>query len=102
MVRALLDADRPPARSRDYELARLVARNDRLEADNASLRGERDRLKRRIAELEVKVEELRRRAKRQAAPFSREKRKRNPGRPGRRPGADYGERARRRAPGAGR
>lgn len=98
MVRALLDADRPSARSRDYELARLVARNDQLEAENESLRGERDRLKRRIAVLEVKVEELRRRAKRQAAPFSRGKRKRNSGRPGRRPGADYGERARRRAP----
>lgn len=33
-------------------------------------------------------EELRRGAKRQAAPFSREKPKRDPGRPGRKPGAD--------------
>ncbi|MCA1677806.1 MAG: transposase [Actinobacteria bacterium] len=55
-------------------------------------------MKGRIAELEVKVEELRRKAKRQAAPFSRDERKRNPRRGGRRPGADYGKRARRPAP----
>jgi transposase len=98
MARVLLDADHPVVRSSDDELACLVARNDRLEGENEALRTERDRLKGRIAELERKVEELRRTAKRQAAPFSREKRKRNPRRGGRRPGADYGKRARRPAP----
>lgn len=91
------DVERRP-RARDDEFARLVARNDQLEAENARLRAERQRRDARIAELERKVEELRRKAKRQAAPFSREKPKRNPGRPGRRPGADYGKRARRAAP----
>lgn len=88
----------PPVRSNDDELARLVARNDQLEAENEALRAERDRLKGRIAELEVKVEELRRKARRQAAPFSRDQRKPNPRRGGRRPGADYGKRGRRPAP----
>jgi Transposase IS66 family len=95
---AVLDADRPAARARDDELARLVARNDQLEAENEGLRAENERQRGRIAELERKVEELRRAAKRQAAPFSRERRKRNPGRPGRRPGANYGTKAYRPAP----
>jgi transposase len=82
----------------DDELARLVARNDQLEAENQALRCERERLRARIATLERKVEELRRKAKRQAAPFAREKRKRNPGRGGRRPGAAYGRRGRRPVP----
>jgi transposase len=92
------DAGHPPARSRGDELTRLVARNDQLEAENAGLRAESERQRDRIVALERKVEELRRKSKRQAAPFSREKRKRNPGRPGRRPGADYGKRAHRPAP----
>ena len=86
------------APARDDELARLVARNDQLEAENQALRCERERLRARIATLERKVEELRRKAKRQAAPFSREKRKRNPGRAGRSPGTAYGRRGRRPAP----
>jgi transposase len=92
-----LDTDRG-SNARDEELARLVARNDQLEAEVESLRADKRRQDARITELERKVEELRRKANRQAAPFSREKPKRNPGRPGRRPGADYGKRARRPAP----
>jgi transposase len=95
---ATLDPEDAPAPVRDDELARLVARSDQLEAENVGLRAENERQRDRIAALERKVEELRRKAKRQAAPFSREKPKRNPGRPGRRPGADYGKRARRPAP----
>ena len=95
---AALDTEDPPARARDGELARLVAGNDQLDVENASLRAENQRLRDRIAELERKVEELRRKARRQAAPFSRETRKRDRGRPGRRPGADYGKRAHRLAP----
>src|SRR5215211_7582997 len=94
---AALDTDHP-VRARDDEIARLVARNDQLEAEIARLRGENERQRDRIAKLDGEVEELRRKAKRQAAPFSRERRKRNPGRPGRRPGADYGKRAHRPAP----
>lgn len=54
-------------RARDDELAHL----DQLEAENASLRAEGERQQKRIAALERKVEELRRKAKRQAAPRSR-------------------------------
>jgi transposase len=92
-----LAADRRP-QTGDEARARLVARNDQLEAENTNLRAETERQRKRIAELERKVEELRRKAKRQAAPFSREKPKRDPGRPGRKPGADYGRRAHRPAP----
>lgn len=92
---AALDTD---WRARDDEFACLVARNDQLEAENDSLRVENERQRGRIAELERKVEELRRKAKRQAAPFSREKRKRNPRRPGRRSGVGYGTQAHRPAP----
>jgi transposase len=78
--------------------AELLAENDQLRDENGRLRGERDRLKARVKELEGRVEELRRASKRQAAPFSREKRSEQPGRPGRRPGSAYGTRAHRRPP----
>jgi transposase len=45
---------------------------------------------RRIAELQRQLEEARRAAKRQAAPFSKGPPKTDPKRPGRKPGADYG------------
>jgi transposase len=48
--------------------------------------------------LEARVEELRRAAKRQAAPFSRDEPKRDPARGGRRAGGGYGRRARREVP----
>lgn len=54
------------------------------------LLAERDR---RIAELEQLVEELRRRGKRQAAPFSKGEPKPDPKRPGRKPGSQYGRQA---------
>jgi hypothetical protein len=93
---ALLDTGQgAPARD---ELAHLVTRNDQLEAENRALRCDRERLRARVARLERKVEELRRKTKRQAAPFSRERRERNPGRGGRRPGTAYGRRRRRPAP----
>lgn len=76
----------------------LLADNDRVREENGRLRGERDRLKARVKELEGRVEELRRASKRQAAPFSRGERNRKPGRPGRRPGAEYGQKAHRRPP----
>src|SRR5881397_374865 len=61
------------------------------------LRGQNERLSARVKELEGTVEELRRAAKRQAAPFSRE-REEMPRRPGRRPGSEYGTKAHRRPP----
>jgi transposase len=69
-----------------------------LGAENARLRAENERLRGRVRSLEARVEELRRAAKRQAAPFSRGEPKRDPARGGRRSGAEYGRRARRELP----
>jgi len=76
----------------------LRAENARLCAENERLRGELARREERVRVLEARVEELRRASKRQAAPFSRGECKRAPRRPGRRPGVDYGRKARRPAP----
>src|SRR5262245_59566849 len=55
------------------ELVRqLIAENEQLQAENAQLRAE--------------IEELKRKNARPAAPFSKNKRKKNPKRPGRKPG----------------
>jgi transposase len=82
-----------------------AAQLERLEADNALLRAEVDRLTRlnqrllaRVGELAAKVEELRRAAKRQAAPFSKDRPADSPRRPGRKAGAGYGRRGRRPVP----
>jgi transposase len=60
------------------------ARNERLLAENARLRGQLD--------------EARRAGKRQAAPFSKGEPKKDPARPGRKSGEDYGTRAHRPVP----
>jgi transposase len=78
---------------------------ERLERENAALRERVDRLQHanqqlqvRVRKLTARVEELRRAAKRQAAPFSRNTRAPNPRRPGRKPGPAYGRSARRPVP----
>jgi transposase len=53
---------------------------------------------RRIAELERLVEQLRRKGKRQSAPFSKGTRKAEPKKPGRKPGGAYGRQATRAVP----
>ena len=69
----------------------LREENDRLRAENEALRQEN-------AQLKEALEKLKRRSKRQASPFSRDKRKPNPKKPGRKKGKDYGERASRPIP----
>jgi transposase len=64
----------------------------------ARLSRENERLKARVGELEAKLEESRRVAKRQAAPFSRGRPADRPSRPGRKSGSDYGRKAHRPAP----
>lgn len=62
------------------------------------LRRENQRLGERISHLEGLLEEARRSAKRQAAPFSKGEPERQPRRPGRRAGAAYGRKAHRPIP----
>jgi transposase len=84
---------------------RLYQQLGRLERENAALRDQVDRLQHanqqlqgRVRKLTGQVEELRRAAKRQAAPFSKNTPTPRPRRPGRKPGAAYGRRACRPAP----
>jgi cell division septum initiation protein DivIVA len=81
---------------------RLYQQLERLERENAALHAEVDRLQRanqqlqaRVHKLTGQVEALRRAAKRQAAPLSKNSPSANPKRPGRKPGPAYGRRARR-------
>jgi transposase len=73
------------------ELQRLRDRVEQLERENAQLRGENSRLR-------EALEEARRSGKRQAAPFSRGKKKDEPDQPGRKRGSEYGSQARRAVP----
>jgi transposase len=84
---------------------RLYQQLGRLERENAALHAEVDRLQRanqqlqtRVRKLTAQVEALRRAAKRQAAPFSKDTLVPHPTRPGRKPGAAYGRRVRRPIP----
>ena len=62
------------------------------------LRSENARLRAEVERLRAEAEQLRRAGKRQAAPFSKGEPKPNPGRSGRRSGADHGAHAHRQAP----
>jgi len=76
----------------------LTAENAELRADNEKLRKLVEVQAERIEQLEKLVEEVRRGGKRQAAPFSKGIRKANPKKSGRKPGEDYGTKARRALP----
>jgi transposase len=80
------------------EAARLAHDNAGLRVEVERLAGENQQLRARVAELTCQVEELRRAAKRQAAPFSKDAPVRNPRRPGRKPGRAYGRYGRRPVP----
>ena len=77
---------------------KLMAENKELRQENAALLKQNAALKKRIAELEAALEDAQRRAKRQAAPFSRDKPKTAPKKPGRKPGRRYGRKAHRPPP----
>lgn len=63
-----------------------------LRREQEQLRQEREGLRRENERLKKQLEEAQRANKRQTAPFSRNRRKANPKRPGRKPGAAYGRR----------
>lgn len=71
---------------------------EELLRENSELRRQLAEQARQIEKLEKLIEELRRRGKRQAAPFSKGAPKSNPKRPGRKPGQEYGARASRPRP----
>jgi len=71
---------------------------EELLQENSELRRKLAELARQVEKLQGLVEELRRRGKRQAAPFSKGAPKENPKRPGRKPGKKYGDRASRPRP----
>ena len=77
---------------------RQPAQVEKLEKENRSLRDQLDKALAEIERLRKELEEALRALKRQAAPFSKGGPKPNPQRPGRKPGANYGERASRPIP----
>ena len=79
-------------------IAQLEADNDRLTGVNEELTATTERLAAEVAQLRERLEESRRAGKRQAAPFSRGTKKAKAARPGRKPGGEYGLRARRDPP----
>jgi transposase len=84
------------------ELERQERENERLrrdlERERDRHRQERERLRKKIDRLEDDLDDARRALHRQAAPFSRGAARRRPRRPGRKPGATYGQKARRPIP----
>lgn len=76
-------------RRREKELER---EQGQLRQEQQGLRQERERLRKELDKLKRQLEEAQRAHKRQAAPFSRGRRKANPKPPGRKRGAAYGQR----------
>lgn len=90
--------DSPTPRDPQQIIEELRRENERLREDLRRSEIERNRLRRDNERLREDLEAARRTAHRLAAPFSRGLPKANPQRPGRKPGAAYGRRARRRVP----
>jgi transposase len=78
--------------------AELLEENSQLRQQVATLTEIVAGQQRRIEELERQIDELRRRGKRQAAPFSKGAPKAKPKAPGRKPGSQYGRQATREVP----
>ena len=89
--------DSPPNDPREI-IDDQARRIERLEEDLRRSEIERNRLRRENERLKEELEMARRRATRQAAPFSRGLPNEHPQRPGRKPGTAYGRKAHRRPP----
>lgn len=94
----VVEAGRGLVRRLEAAVRRLTARADSLEEENRSLRDENEALRDENKNLRAELSKKGRREKRQAAPFSRDKRKDNPEKPGRKPGAAYGRQGNRPPP----
>ena len=81
-----------------HEQAELYEERQRLQQERQRLQQEQERLRRENERLKRQLEQVQRANKRQAAPFSRGRRKANPKPPGRKRGAAYGERYRKTIP----
>jgi transposase len=91
--------DQPPYEREWRERAeRAEAERERLRRELERVERERDGLRRENDRLKKELDLARRAAKRQAAPFSKNRPAAHPRRPGRKPGAAYGRRARRPVP----
>jgi transposase len=90
--------DLPPPRDPQPTIEDLQRQNEQLREDLLRSEIERNRLRRENERLKEELEMARRRANRQAAPFSRGLPKDDPERPGRKPGAAYGRKAHRPPP----
>jgi transposase len=90
--------DSPPPRDPQQIIDDLERENERLREDMRRSELERNRLRRENERLKEELEMARRRANRQAAPFSRGLPKEHPKPPGRKPGRAYGRKAHRRPP----
>ena len=97
-VVAGLDHDDPIVRLLATQVRLHAGRVAELEVDNERLSAQVARQGEQIKRLQGRLEEARRAGKRQAAPFSKGIKKTDPARPGRKPGADYGPKARRQPP----
>ena len=82
----------------EKQLSRALGRIAELEAENAALRVGNDEVRAENGALRKALEEERRAGKRQAGPFSRNNRKLDPKKPGRKRGSEYGAVSRRPAP----
>ena len=80
---------RQSVRELGERVERLEGELGRLNMENADLKSQLKERDARIAKLESVLEESRRAGKRQAAPFSKDKPKRDPKKPGRKPGSKY-------------
>lgn len=82
----------------DAEKRKLIEENQRLRARVGELERMVRALQEQVQVLTAALEEARRAGKRQAAPFRKAKRVEEPKKPGRKPGEQYGEHARRSVP----
>lgn len=80
------------------EIEQLRQEQEQLRQEQERLRQERERLRKENERLKRQLEEAQRANKRQAAPFSRGRRKANPKPPGRKSGAAYGRHHRKAIP----